>query len=280
MIGVERLLLGTHLALLREQARLTTRQAAAAVRRPVAEIGQIERGEVPATERVVGDLLSRYAAPQPDRAQAEIWRSAPYSTAAQCTEPSPVISRVRADLTTHAYTVRTWDRYALPLPLQTADYARARLEMTHITLSDLDTVAQNHSWMPEPGQHMSTVLGEETLESLDPTVMADQLAHLLKIINMGSVSVRIAPAGSVPRGQNTTLLTLPTVSVTIQDEPGTATYATGDDHLYTAITLLDHADHQALDEATSVRIIRSAMARHRQAGRKRPARTPGTQENW
>jgi transcriptional regulator with XRE-family HTH domain len=73
---VQRLVLGGHLRSLREQAGMTTEQAAASIRGSRSKIGRMEHGRVGFKERDIADLLTLYGI-GPGRERDALLRLAP-----------------------------------------------------------------------------------------------------------------------------------------------------------------------------------------------------------
>jgi transcriptional regulator with XRE-family HTH domain len=210
--SVQRLVLGGHLRRLRDEARITTEQAAAAIRGSHSKISRMEHGRVGFKERDISDLLTLYGVSSSEE------RGALLKLARDANEPGWWQSY--SDILPHwvepyfglegaASFIRTYQIQSIPGLLQTERYARAIIRLG--TSENEDEVARRAEARLSRQEILSrqdrpvrlwAVVDEGALRRPigGKAVMQEQLRHLIDMADHPAVILQILPfqAGQHP----------------------------------------------------------------------------------
>src|SRR5580700_1942994 len=201
---VQRLVLGGHLRRLREEAGMTTEQAAASIRGSHSKISRMEHGRVGFKERDIDDLLTLYGVGSGDEREALLSLAREAST--------PGWWQAYADILPHwvepyfgleaaASFIREYELQFVPGLLQTEGYARAVIRLgTSVTEEEVIRRAQARVSRQEILRRQSppkiwAVLDEGALHRVvgSSETMKGQLRHLLDMCDHPAVTVQILP---------------------------------------------------------------------------------------
>jgi transcriptional regulator with XRE-family HTH domain len=210
--SVQRLVLGGHLRRLRDEARITTEQAAAVIRGSHSKISRMEHGRVGFKERDISDLLTLYGVNNAEE------RDALLKLARDANEPGWWQSY--SDILPHwlepyfglegaASFIRTYQIQFIPGLLQTERYARAIIRLG--TSENEDEVARRAEARLSRQEILSredhpvrlwAVVDEGALRRPigSKAVMQEQLRHLVDMADHPAVILQILPfhAGQHP----------------------------------------------------------------------------------
>jgi transcriptional regulator with XRE-family HTH domain len=213
---VQRLVLGGELRALREQAQISSEDAAQTLGWYRAKISKVETGTVRLTDAEVAALLTLYGA---DQATTErVTRLS--AEARRKTTPArvPDWAKQFVSLEASATEIKLFFGDFIPGMLQTRDYARALLATSVIVApADVERMAESrehraqrlHTGTPQ----LWVVLGEEALHRTvgGPHVLAQQLRRLRQLAALPNVTIQVMPLASgahAALGMSFTLLTL------------------------------------------------------------------------
>jgi transcriptional regulator with XRE-family HTH domain len=208
---VSRIVLGTQLRRLREEAGISREDAGNAIRASHAKISRLELGRVGFKERDVVDLLTLYGvADEAERAAVmDLMRQA--NTRGWWQQHSDLLPswfEMYLRLEQVAKVVRTYQVQFVPGLLQSEEYARAIIMHGHRSRSDLEIDRrvqlrmERQKMLAQPdAPHLWAVIDEAALTRPfgPPRVMRAQLDHLLEAGSAPNVHLS-APARTRPRG--------------------------------------------------------------------------------
>ena len=201
---VQRLVLGGHLRRLREEAGMTTEQAAASIRGSHSKISRMEHGRVGFKERDIADLLTLYGVGPGDEREALLNLARGANT--------PGWWQAYADILPHwvepyfgleaaASFIREYELQFVPGLLQIEDYARAVIRLGTLTSEDeIDRRAKARMSRQEILDRENppkvwAILDEGALRRVigGPEVMRAQLLHLIDMCDHPAVTLQILP---------------------------------------------------------------------------------------
>src|SRR5580704_16654455 len=201
---VQRLVLGGHLRRLREDAGMTTEQAAASIRGSHSKISRMEHGRVGFKERDIVDLLALYGVGDGAEREALLGLAREANT--------PGWWQVYADILPNwvepyfgleaaASFIREYELQFVPGLLQIEEYARAVIRLGNLP-SEEEVVRRAQARISrqqilgrENPPTVCAVLDEGALRRVigGPQVMKAQLRHLIDISDHPSVTLQILP---------------------------------------------------------------------------------------
>jgi transcriptional regulator with XRE-family HTH domain len=201
---VQRLVLGGHLRRLREEAHITTEQAAGAIRGSHSKISRMEHGRVGFKDRDIADLLTLYGVTSGDEREALIRLAREANTPGWWQGYSDILPHwvePYFGLEAAATIIRCYEVQFVPGLLQTEGYARALIRMgnasteedvlrraeARISRQDIlnrDTPPKVWAVMDE-GALRRPIGGE--------AVMQEQLKHLLDMCDHPAVTLQVLP---------------------------------------------------------------------------------------
>jgi uncharacterized protein DUF5753/helix-turn-helix protein len=208
---VQRLVLGGHLRRLREEAFITTEQAAAAIRGSHSKISRMEHGRVGFKERDVGDLLTLYGITSGDERDALLRLAREANTPGWWQGYSDILPHwvePYFGLEAAASFIRDWELQFVPGLLQTEAYARAIIRLGNATCED-DVVRRAEARLArqdilnrENPPRLWAVVDEAALRRSigGRAVMREQVRHLIDMADHPAVTLQILPfhVGSHP----------------------------------------------------------------------------------
>ena len=200
---VLRIGLGAQLRRKREAAGITREMAGEAIRASPAKISRLELGRVGFKERDVADLLTLYGVADPSE------RSEFLGLAQRANAPGwwhryadllPTWFETYLGLEQAALIIRTYELQFVPGLLQTRDYARAVTNLGHEDSLEVERRVElrmrRQEILTSPGgPTLWAVLDEAALRRglAGPSLMKDQLDHLIEMNDLPNVSLQIAP---------------------------------------------------------------------------------------
>jgi transcriptional regulator with XRE-family HTH domain len=221
---VLRILLGTHLRRLREEAGISREAAGEAIRGSHAKISRLELGRVGCKERDVADLLTLYGVRDASRRE-EFLDLARHSSAPgwwhKYGDVLPSWFETLLGVEEAASIIRTYEVQFIPGLLQTADYARAVTRLGHANASDAEierrvTVRMmRQRILSQPrAPKLWAVIDEAALRRLigGTEVIRAQIQHLLDIAEQPNMRLQVAPfhaGGLAAAGGPITILRFP-----------------------------------------------------------------------
>ena len=208
---VQRLVLGGHLRRLREEAFITTEQAAAAIRGSHSKISRMEHGRVGFKERDVEDLLTLYGITAGDEREVLLRLAREANTPGWWQGYSDILPHwvePYFGLEAAASFIRTWELQFVPGLLQTEAYARAIIRLGNAT-SEEDVLRRAEARLArqdilnrEQPPRLWAVVDEGALRRSigGRAVMREQVRHLIKMAEHPAVTLQILPfqVGSHP----------------------------------------------------------------------------------
>jgi transcriptional regulator with XRE-family HTH domain len=201
---VQRLVLGGHLRRLRDDAGMTTEQAAAAIRGSHSKISRMELGRVGFKERDIADLLTLYGVSGGDEREALLKLSREANTPGWWQGYSDILPHwvePYFGLEAAAAFIRNYQLQFVPGLLQTEGYARALIQLGS-ALAEEDIVrrvaarlSRQDVLMRENAPRLWTVMDEGALRRpLGGTaVMRDQIRRLIEMCDHPAVTLQILP---------------------------------------------------------------------------------------
>jgi transcriptional regulator with XRE-family HTH domain len=202
--SVQRLILGAHLRRMREQASLTTEQAADAIRGSHSKISRIEHGRVSLKERDIADLLTLYGVTSPDEREGLLALAKEANLPGWWSGYSDILPHWLEPyfgLESAASVIRSYELQFIPGLLQTADYARAVIRLGNAVSEDevarrtearisrrvlLDAGHPPHKWAVVDEAALRRPIG-------GGAVMRDQIRHLMAMACHPAVTLQILP---------------------------------------------------------------------------------------
>jgi transcriptional regulator with XRE-family HTH domain len=201
---VQRLVLGGHLRRLREQAHITTEQAAAVIRGSHSKISRMEHGRVGFKERDIADLLTMYGVTDADEREALLKLARESNT--------PGWWQGYADILPHwvepyfgleaaASFIRNYELQFVPGLLQTEGYALSLIRLGNAPTEE-DVLRRAEARMSrqdilsrETPPRVWAVVDEGALRRPigGAKVMREQLQHLIDMCDHPAVTLQVLP---------------------------------------------------------------------------------------
>jgi hypothetical protein len=208
---VQRLVLGGHLRRLREEAFITTEQAAAAIRGSHSKISRMEHGRVGFKERDIEDLLTLYGITSGDEREALLKLAREANTPGWWQGYSDILPHwvePYFGLEAAASFIRSYELQFVPGLLQTENYARAIIRLGNAT-SEEDVARRAEARLArqdilnrEAPPRLWAVVDEGALRRSigGKAVMREQLRHLVDMSEHPAVTLQVLPfnVGSHP----------------------------------------------------------------------------------
>jgi hypothetical protein len=201
---VQRLVLGGHLRRLREEAQITTEQAAGTIRGSHSKISRMEHGRVGFKERDIADLLTMYGVTSGQEREALLRLAREANTPGWWqgyTDTLPHWIEPYFGLEAAASFIRNYQLQFVPGLLQTEGYARSLIRLGNAA-SEEDVLRRAEARVSrqsilggENSPRFWTVMDEGALRRSigGRAVMAEQLRHLIDMCDHPSVTVQILP---------------------------------------------------------------------------------------
>ena len=201
---VQRLILGGHLRRLREDASITTEQAADAIRGSHSKISRMEHGRVGFKDRDIADLLTLYGVTSDEERQALLKLAREANTPGWWQGYSDILPHwvePYFGLEAAASFIRIYELQFVPGLLQTQGYARALIQMGNAaTEEDVKRraearIARQEILTRENPPRLWAVMDEGALRrSLGgKAVMREQIRHLADMCGHPAVTLQILP---------------------------------------------------------------------------------------
>jgi transcriptional regulator with XRE-family HTH domain len=201
---VQRLVLGGHLRRLREQAHITTEQAAGVIRGSHSKISRMEHGRVGFKDRDIADLLTMYGVTDGDEREALLKLAREANT--------PGWWQGYADILPHwvepyfgleaaASFIRNYELQFVPGLLQTESYALSLIRLGNAPTEE-DVLRRAEARMSrqdilarESPPRVWAVVDEGALRRPigGPAVMREQLRHLIDMCDHPAVTLQVLP---------------------------------------------------------------------------------------
>ncbi len=201
---VQRLVLGGHLRRLREEAFITTEQAAAAIRGSHSKISRMEHGRVGFKERDIADLLTLYGVTSGDERQALLTLAREANTPGWWQGYSDILPHwvePYFGLEAAASFIRNYELQFVPGLLQTEGYARALIRLGNAATED-DVMRRAEARLSrqeilsrETPPRLWAVMDEGALRRSigGKAVMREQIRHLIDMCDHPAVTLQILP---------------------------------------------------------------------------------------
>ena len=201
---VQRLVLGGHLRRLREDAFITTEQAAAAIRGSHSKISRMEHGRVGFKDRDIADLLTLYGVNGGEERQALLKLAREANTPGWWQGYSDILPHwvePYFGLEAAASFIRNYELQFVPGLLQTEGYARALIRLGNAATED-DVVRRAEARLSrqeilsrESPPRLWAVMDEGTLRRSigGKAIMRDQIRHLIDMCQHPAVTLQILP---------------------------------------------------------------------------------------
>ncbi|RVX43068.1 helix-turn-helix protein [Nonomuraea polychroma] len=200
---VLRILLGTQLRRLRTEKGISRDDAGYSIRASHAKISRLELGQVSFKQRDVADLLTLYGVTDPAERQPLLDLAKQANAPGwwhKYTDVLPSWFEVYIGLEGAASSIRTYENQFVPGLLQTADYARAVIELAHekATREEMDRRVALRTIRQErlsSGLTLWAVIDEAVVRRRlgGPDTMRAQIAHLLEVTASRNITVQIMP---------------------------------------------------------------------------------------
>ena len=201
---VQRLVLGGHLRRLREEASITTEQAADAIRGSHSKISRMEHGRVGFKERDIGDLLSLYGVTSGEEREALLKLAREANTPGWWQGYSDILPHwvePYFGLEAAASFIRNYELQFVPGLLQTPDYARALIRLGNASTEEDVTrraearIARQEILTRENPPRLWAVMDEGALRRSigGKAVMRQQIRHLADMCEHPAVTLQILP---------------------------------------------------------------------------------------
>ena len=202
---VSRIVLGTQLRRLREEAGITREAAGDAIRASHAKISRLELGRVGFKERDVTDLLALYGVTDEEQLATvmELMRQA--NTRGWWQQHSDVLPTWFENylrLEQVAKVIRTYQVQFVPGLIQNEEYARAVIQHGHRARTDYEIERRvqlrmdRQKMLHQPdAPHLWAVIDEAALTRPfgPPRVMRSQIQHLLDLSSAPNIDVQVLP---------------------------------------------------------------------------------------
>jgi transcriptional regulator with XRE-family HTH domain len=202
--SVQRLVLGGHLRRLREDAHITTEQAAGAIRGSHSKISRMEHGRVGFKDRDIADLLTLYGVTSGDEREALLKLAREANTPGWWQGYSDILPHwvePYFGLEAAATIIRSYEVQFVPGLLQTGGYARALIRMGNAPTEE-DVLRRAEARMSrqdiltrETPPKVWAVMDEGALRRPigGEAVMREQLKHLIDMCDHPAVTVQVLP---------------------------------------------------------------------------------------
>jgi transcriptional regulator with XRE-family HTH domain len=272
-----RIALGTQLRRLREDSRITSAEAADAIRATPSKISRLERGRTTAKQRDVADLLTLYGVTdQAEREELlELVRQA--SAPGWWRQYSDILPRwfeSYVGLEREASVIRSYEVQFVQGLLQTEDYARAVILISnaHASAEEIDRRVglrmRRQELLTQPGApELWAVLDEAVLRRSPggPKVMRAQLEHLLQVADLPNVTLQIARFDAGPHaaaGGPFSILRFPEPDlpdVVYLEQLNSAVYLDQPGDVVNYLTIMDQLSVQAETDTASTNMIKALI---------------------
>ena len=201
---VQRLVLGGHLRRLREDAGITTEQAALVIRGSHSKISRMEHGRVAFKERDISDLLTMYGVGTGDEREALLRFARESSTPGWWQGYSDILPHwvePYFGLEAAASFIREYELQFVPGLLQIEPYARAVIRLGNHQAEDEVTrraeariARQEILYRAQPPTLWAVIDESALLRAIGgPEVMKAQLRHLIDMCDHPAVTLQILP---------------------------------------------------------------------------------------
>jgi transcriptional regulator with XRE-family HTH domain len=201
---VQRLVLGGHLRRLREDAHITTEQAAGAIRGSHSKISRMEHGRVGFKDRDIADLLTLYGVTSGDEREALIKLAREANTPGWWQGYSDILPHwvePYFGLEAAASIIRCYEVQFVPGLLQTEGYARALIRMGNASTEE-DVLRRAEARISrqdilnrDTPPKLWAVMDEGALRRPigGDAVMREQLKHLIAMCDHPAVTLQVLP---------------------------------------------------------------------------------------
>lgn len=201
---VQRLVLGGHLRRLREDAEITTEQAAASIRGSHSKISRMEHGRVGFKERDIGDLLTLYGVTGGEEREALLMLAREANTPGWWQGYSDILPHwvePYFGLEAAASVIRTYEVQFVPGLLQTEGYARALIRLGNAPAEE-DVIRRAEARISrqdiltrETPPRVWAVVDEGALRRPigGKAVMREQVKHLIEMCDHPAVTLQVLP---------------------------------------------------------------------------------------
>jgi len=201
---VQRLVLGGHLRRLREEAFITTEQAASAIRGSHSKISRMEHGRVGFKDRDIADLLTLYGVTSGDERQALLTLAREANTPGWWQGYSDILPHwvePYFGLEAAASFIRNYELQFVPGLLQTEGYARALIRLGNAATED-DVMRRAEARLSrqeilsrETPPRLWAVMDEGALRRSigGKAVMREQIRHLIDMCEHPAVTLQVLP---------------------------------------------------------------------------------------
>ena len=201
---VQRLVLGGHLRRLREEASITTEQAAGAIRGSHSKISRMEHGRVGFKDRDIADLLTLYGVTSGEERDVLLKLAREANTPGWWQGYSDILPHwvePYFGLEAAASIIRIYELQFVPGLLQTADYARAIIRLGNASTEEDVTrraearIARQEILTRENPPRLWAVMDDGALRRSigGKAVMREQIRHLARMCEHPAVTLQILP---------------------------------------------------------------------------------------
>ena len=201
---VQRLVLGGHLRRLREEASITTEQAAGAIRGSHSKISRMEHGRVGFKDRDIADLLTLYGVTSGEEREVLLKLAREANTPGWWQGYSDILPHwvePYFGLEAAASIIRIYELQFVPGLLQTQGYARALIQMGNAATEEDVTrraearIARQEILTREDPPRLWAVMDEGALRRSfgGKAVMREQIRHLVDMCEHPAVTLQILP---------------------------------------------------------------------------------------
>ena len=201
---VQRLVLGGHLRRLREEASITTEQAAGAIRGSHSKISRMEHGRVGFMDRDIADLLTLYGVTSGEEREVLLKLAREANTPGWWQGYSDILPHwvePYFGLEAAASIIRIYELQFVPGLLQTADYARAIIRLGNASTEEDVTrraearIARQEILTRENPPRLWAVMDDGALRRSigGKAVMREQIRHLARMCEHPAVTLQILP---------------------------------------------------------------------------------------
>nr|WP_221442215.1 helix-turn-helix transcriptional regulator [Nocardiopsis algeriensis] len=272
--------MGTHLRKLRQSKKISREDAGYAIRASHAKISRMELGQVSFKPRDVEDLLELYGVTDPGEREALLGLVSSANAQGWWHQYGDVLPQwfgVYIGLEEAASVIRTYEVQFVPGLLQSEDYARSVIRLSH-TVSEEEDIESRvqmrmHRQRRFEGQgapRLWAVIDEAVLHRPygDAKVMRGQIEHLIELAARPSITVQIATfdvGGHAATGGPFSILRFPTPQLpdlVYLEQLSSAQYLDKyeDTHLYAQT--MDRLATQAPPPAETPGILRGFLDRY------------------
>ena len=201
---VQRLVLGGHLRRLREEASITTEQAAGAIRGSHSKISRMEHGRVGFKDRDIADLLTLYGVTSGEEREVLLKLAREANTPGWWQGYSDILPHwvePYFGLEAAASIIRIYELQFVPGLLQTADYARAIIRLGNASTEEdvrrraEARIARQDILTRENPPRLWAVMDDGALRRSigGKAVMREQIRHLARMCEHPAVTLQILP---------------------------------------------------------------------------------------